>query len=265
MISNLRNRILRFLSDLQFVDLKRQSSYCNVCQNSVSEWLPMGSRPHARCPHCDSLERHRFVTLFLEEFNSTFVNKEFELLDIAPSVCMTGVFRRLKHVSKYVRMDVDPNADARQVDLVASLTEVPLPSSSQGLIYCSHVLEHIEDDNSAISEMFRLSNDETLVLIQIPYRNLVPTDEQFDVSVEERIRRFGQQDHVRYYGYDFVSRLAKNGFRVFEVNPIDFVSPRYMSKFRLEPLEPLFICTTKDSSKVDFQVIAKCLSKFARV
>ena len=75
-----------------------------------------------------------------------------------------------------------------------------------------HVLEHIPDDGAAIREMVRVLKPGGLALVQVPYRATVPTDEDPNASEEERTQRFGQADHVRYYGKDFNDRLRDNGF-----------------------------------------------------
>ncbi len=40
-------------------------------------------------------------------------------------------------------------------------------------------------------------------LVQVPFRPGTVLDEDPSAPVEERVRRFGQADHVRYYGDDF--------------------------------------------------------------
>jgi hypothetical protein len=207
----------------------------------------MGFRKFARCPNCNSLERHRFVTIFLESIKSEFP-EIVKVLDVAPSAAMTEMFLRNFNKDSYIRMDADPSADQRDVDLVASLTQVPLTSGSQDLIYCSHVLEHIVDDVAAIKELSRLSSNDSLVLIQVPHKSDVPTDEGLVATEEERLTRFGQADHVRYYGYDFTSRLTENGLDVVEVNPVEVLSTESLHSFALQPIEPLFICKRKGSN-----------------
>ena len=45
------------------------------------------------------------------------------------------------------------------------------------------------------------------------------TDEDPDAPVEERLARFGQEDHVRYYGDDFETRLMDAGLSLRRVTP----------------------------------------------
>ena len=114
-------------------------------------------------------------------------------------------------MSSYVGMDFDPGADSRIVNVQASLTQLPLPDASVGLMICFHVLEHIPDDAAAMAEIGRVLAPGGIAVVQVPRREGVPTDEDPDAPPEERLRRFGQRDHVRFYGDDFEDRLRAAG------------------------------------------------------
>ena len=114
----------------------------------------------------------------------------------------------------YLGMDFDPGADNRVVNVQASLTRLPLPDASVGLMVCFHVLEHIPDDAAAMAEMARALAPGGVAVVQVPRRKGVPTDEDPEAPVDERLRRFGQRDHVRFYGDDFEDRLRAAGLEV---------------------------------------------------
>ena len=50
---------------------------------------------------------------------------------------------------------------------------------------------------------------------------------------KERLRLFGQEDHVRCYGPDYVDRLREAGFDVQVFLPSDLVSPEEISRYGL--------------------------------
>ena len=54
----------------------------------------------------------------------------------------------------------------------------------------------------------------------------------------EREQAFGQFDHVRIYGQDYVDRLRAGGFRVERVQ----LPPTYAA-YGVNPDEELFVCT----------------------
>ena len=94
----------------------------------------------------------------------------------------------------------------------------------------------------AIREMARVLKPGGMAIVQVPYRESVPTDEDPDASPEERIRRFGQIDHIRYYGSDFNDRLRNNGFAVSFKRASDILPEDRRTKCNILAADPLWIC-----------------------
>ena len=138
---------------------------------------------------------------------------ESSVVDIAPTGAVANDLKTALG-RRYLSLDFDPAADGRLVDAQASLTRLPLRDDSVGLLLCSHVLEHVPDDAAAVAEISRTLDPYGLALIQVPRRLGVPTDEDPLASAEDRVKRFGQADHVRYYGDDFEERLEAGGLKV---------------------------------------------------
>ena len=178
--------------------------FCTTCRT----WLAWGVRARG-CPKCRSLERHRAFALLLPALAE--LAGPGICLDVAPATCLDLTLGELDTL-QVVRVDFDPAADRRTVDVQASVTQLPFPDGSAQLVMCSHVLEHVPDDRAAMRELGRVLSDTGIGLVVVPYRP-GRTDEDPDASTEERIRRFGQADHVRYYGDDFEDRLAESGLQ----------------------------------------------------
>lgn len=214
---------------------------CTACGRTSAEFLPAGPgrRPNAICPRCKALERHRFLTLLIEIAAPRVLTGDGTLLDIAPSSTTTPRLRELGG-GRYLSIDIDPGADRRIVDLRASLTELPLPDDSVDLMICYHVLEHVPDDDSAMAEIARVVRPGGMAIVQVPCRTGVPTDEDPSAGPEERIRRFGQADHVRVYGDDFEARLEAAGLDVHRIRT-DIVPPDLVDLFRLAPRESVWL------------------------
>jgi len=197
---------------------------CPVCSGTVRKKFRNGphARPDAKCPQCGSLERHRFLALLLRWAAPDLVQAG-AILDVAPSNAMTPLLEALdaRHV---IRADLDPAADGRQIDLQASLTGLPLADDSVDVLLCYHVLEHIPDDRAAIGEIARVLSARGIAYLQVPWRPGVPTDEDPTADVETRLARFGQANHVRWYGDDFEDRLVAGGLDVCRVLPSDLLS-----------------------------------------
>ena len=139
-----------------------------------------------------------------------FDGSSLRVLHWAPELGWANRLRRLPGVS-YLSGDVDPTKAIRELDL----TCIDLPDESIDLTLCSHVLEHVPDDRTAMSELLRILRPGGHTLVMVPLTR-APTDEDPTITdPEERRRRFGQTDHVRRYNaHDVGARLADAGFLV---------------------------------------------------
>ena len=213
--------------------------FCPCCGRFVSgPFRPgPGGRPDASCPHCGSLERQRFLALLLATLQPT-LPPIGTLLDIAPTVLVTPMLERLG-AERRIRMDL--GADPRMVDCYASLTDLPLPDDSVDFLMCYHVLEHIPDDRAAMRELARVLAPGGLGLVQVPWRSDEDTDEDPSASEEDRVRRFGQADHVRWYGRDLEQRLVDCGLSVRRVTPRTVLGEATCELLRLNPAEAVWV------------------------
>jgi len=130
------------------------------------------------------------------------------------------------------------------VDVKADILDLPFEDNSFDMVLCNHVLEHIEDDAKAMSELYRVLKPSGMGIFQIPQDlSLEKTYEDFNItSEEERKKHFGQYDHVRIYGKDYFDRLRKVGFKVEEVNYSKTIANELVDKYRLTKGEILPVC-----------------------
>lgn len=215
--------------------------FCPTCQQQVPRFKPGGvrQRPDAKCPACGALERHRFLAVLLDGLAPVLAH-EARVLDIAPSRYTTRHLERLGP-ARCVQVDLDPRADGRAVDVQASLTRLPFPAASFDVIVCYHVLEHVPDDRAAMHELARVLRPGGVALVQVPFRPEAATDEDPDADEEERVRRFGQADHVRWYGGDFEQRLERAGLTGPRILPQDVLGSRLCETFGVRPREPVWL------------------------
>ena len=195
-----------------------------------------GARPDARCPHCKSLERQRFLAVLTSCLSP--VVEVGTLLDIAPADCTTAVLGELAP-KRHIRMDI--GYDARGVDLLGSVTAIPLADRVVDMLVCYHVLEHVPDDLAAMREFARVLAPGGVGLVQVPIRFGMPTDEDLSAGEAERVRRFGQHDHVRYYGDDFEQRLVDSGLVFTRTSPRSLVGERVCTVLGLIPDEWVWV------------------------
>jgi SAM-dependent methyltransferase len=126
----------------------------------------------------------------------------------------------LKSIStSYVSMDLEGARAMRAMDLTA----LPLPDEAYTLVYCSNVLEHIPDDGRAIGEMRRVLKPGAHAVIIVPVQGETTDEDPTVTDPRERHARYGQYDHVRFYGLDIIHRLSAPGFRVtrLDVSQVD--------------------------------------------
>lgn len=194
-------------------------------------------RPDAVCPRCGSLERHRFLSLLLGVLAPDLRDLDL-VVEIAPSRQSKVLLDR---VDARRRISLDAGYDAREVDALASLTHLPLRDGSVDLLVCYHVLEHVPDDCAAMREIARVLSPRGIALLEVPIKIGVDTDEDPSATPEERLRRFGQSDHVRWYGDDFDARLSEAGLSSLRVTPPALVGEAAVKWFRLMPHEVVWV------------------------
>ena len=178
---------------------------------SYRKFLPYGygkQRENALSPGTLSLERHRQMWLFLQN-ETDFFTKNYKVLHIAPEQEFLRKFKKMKNLD-YTSADLFSPI----VDVKADILDLPFEDESFDVIFCNHVLEHIEDDRKAMSELYRVMKKGGWGILQVPMKNsLEKTYEDFTITdPKERQKHFGQYDHVRWYGMDYFDRLKSVGF-----------------------------------------------------
>lgn len=240
------------------VDVISTARFCPACHEPVDAFRSGGvrPRPNARCPNCGALERHRFLAVLLDGLGPA-LTRASTVVDIAPTRYTTAHLDRLE-VARYVRVDLDPDADGRAVDVQASLTHLPFPADSVDLLLCYHVLEHVPDDRAAMREIARVLRPGGRALVQVPFRGSRETDEDPDAPEDERIARFGQADHVRWYGGDFEDRLAEAGLVGSRIHPVDLLGQDLTTSIGARATEPVWVLrrARPDESAVIEHVVA---------
>jgi ubiquinone/menaquinone biosynthesis C-methylase UbiE len=85
---------------------------------------------------------------------------------------------------------------------------------SLDFLFVSHVLEHIEDDRLALSEMYRALSPGGVAFVEVPVLASLTYEDWSLKTQAERLIAFGQIDHVRLCGLDYVERLTRTGFDI---------------------------------------------------
>lgn len=139
-------------------------------------------------------------------------------MHFAPEHCLKNVLETIISID-YKTSHYGENSHS---DYNYDIRDIDAKNDTFDFIICSHVLEHIDDDKKAMSEMRRILKKGGVAFIQVPTwpSEKHPTYENPDiVDEEDRIIHFGQFDHVRIYGLDVEHRLNEAGFS--KVEPVE--------------------------------------------
>lgn len=218
-----------------------QGRLCPICGCSSPRFGPFGRKPRddAQCLHCGSLERDRFAWLFIRTRTNLFDPAPKAMLHVSPESCLGERFRahlgdgylsanlyRDDHVM--VRMDI---------------TRILYPDEAFDAIYCSHVLEHVDDDRRALAELYRVLRPGGWAILVVPLMGEETFEDPRITDPQDRLAAYGHEGHVRRYGPDVVDRFCEAGFSVEVTRVADLVGTDAAVTLGMTPSRALFYCT----------------------
>lgn len=217
--------------------------YCPICKTKAAYFIHYGQkyRPDARCPTCNSLERHRFDFVFLKKKTDLFSGNK-KVLHFAPEKCFKKMFTKLFE-NNYITADLY----AKNAQVKMDIMNIKFPDNTFDFIYCCHVLEHVDNDVLAMQELYRVLKYNGHAIINVPITLKLKTtyEDKTITSPDERLKHFGQSNHVCRYGSDYIDRLKYAGFTVKKFLLKDLLSKKDIKKFGLSNIinHPLFYCS----------------------
>ncbi|MES2574153.1 MAG: methyltransferase domain-containing protein [Bacteroidota bacterium] len=180
---------------------------CNVCEKKLRTFIELPNAD-SLCPNCGSLKRNRRLWQLLE---NEFLTPNSNVLDFSPSRCL---YRKLKKIKTINYQSTDLSGDFI-ADNQFDITNLEITDNSLDLIICYHILEHIENDIKAMKELFRVMKPGAKALIQTPFKEGEIYEDYTIKSGQDRLKHFGQEDHVRIYSaLGLKKRLENCGFLV---------------------------------------------------
>lgn len=165
------------------------------------------ARQDVICDFCRSAPRHRIIATWADK--NIDILKNSKILYFAPELSMMLWFKQHGiHVKTADLYD-------KRAELKLDITALDLPSESEDIIFCNHVLEHVLDHVTALSEMHRVLRKGGILVISFPIDDaLAHMREDKDASAQDRLKLFGQNDHIRLFGNDSKKMLEDAGFEV---------------------------------------------------
>ncbi len=204
--------------------------YCPLCNGNYRKFLPagIGVRPNARCPGCNSLERHRLFWIAYQQMkDSGKICNGGKMLHVAPEPMLSD---RFQSEFEYISGDLDGNRAMTSLDI----TDIGFPNDSFDAIVCHHVLEHVPNDRVAIEELYRVLKLGGWGSISVPMFGPTTVEDYSITDPKIRQKLFGQKDHVRQYGLDFLERLKEIGFTLTILRKPDIAAPKLLDKLSVD-------------------------------
>jgi SAM-dependent methyltransferase len=136
---------------------------CNICGWHGSEFAAPPHSEAANCPHCGSIARDRF--LYWCWTHRVPYDRNQRVLETSPR--LDERYReRIARVVNYTASDYDESAHKAMIKL--DLQHIELPDASVDVVLTPHVLEHVPNTESALSELYRVVSAGGSVMLMIP-------------------------------------------------------------------------------------------------
>ncbi len=214
-----------------------------ITGKTYRKFLPYGyggraKRKNVLCPGSLSLERHRLLWLYLKQ-KTNFFSKPHKMLHIAPEQCFYKIFKAQSNLA-YTTGDYNsPIADVH-----FDLHKAPFGDNSFDVILCNHVLEHVEDADQCMRELYRMMKPGGWGIFQVPLdtTRTVTYEDKSITSPEQRELHFWQKDHVRLFGLDYKDKLANAGFKVTVDDFVNTLGEDLVERYRLPAGEMIYFC-----------------------
>jgi len=194
---------------------------CNICGFHARRFLQRGhdypiiseleiigaGKRDVDCPKCGSSDRDRLI---YEYFKSNFSAEQLfgkKLLHVAPEKALS---RKLASEFELdiVKIDLRTKGYLFVYDksvIHANVMKLPFESNFFDFVICNHVLEHVENVETALTEIHRTLKTGGTAITQVPLSLKIPHTLEGETAwnKHERIEKLGQFDHLRLFGADF--------------------------------------------------------------
>lgn len=156
------------------------------------------------------------------------------MLHVAPEGALSRLF---SPDFDYVSIDLDGSQAMMAMDITALIFD----DESFDVVICNHVLEHVPDDRRAMDELYRVMKRGGWGSLQVPMIGDITQEDLSITDPAERSRLYGQDDHVRQYGRDFLERLREAGFEVNDYRKEDWLSPDELARLSVDCEESVML------------------------
>jgi SAM-dependent methyltransferase len=169
---------------------------------------PYGRRPRGECAKCRSKERTRTIFALLKKLE--VLDRRYSVLHIAPEPALAARLSETyggNYTIADIREDALAKFDGKIERLLLDVTRLSdaVKSRRFDIIIHSHVMEHVRGSwPVAFLRLHALLKPDGWHVFAVPIMRDWSKEDLADMTADERHRRFGQHDHMRYIGrHDF--------------------------------------------------------------
>ena len=218
--------LLKFYEYCALNKLKFKSVICPCCGYKGKSFEPMMIMPlyvrnNAKCPKCLSFERHRALYSFYKDYFSK-ISSKVQCLHYGAEDTFKNFFNSLNLLEyypiyyldepepvatkvKYENLEQRFLINGKEIFVNGDMQNIEFESNTIDYIIHHHVLEHVEDENLALQEMFRVLKKGGKVFMNLPMHK--PGEKTTFNNKPD------QMGHWRHYGDDSKYRFEKQGFK----------------------------------------------------
>ncbi|MDE6947287.1 MAG: class I SAM-dependent methyltransferase [Anaeroplasmataceae bacterium] len=148
----------------------------------------------------------------------------------------------MRNRESYISADIEFG----RADIIVDITNMQFSDNSFDYIICNHVMEHIEKEKKAFLEIERCLRPGGTLVLTVPICWEQETFENASIETQkDRMRYYGQKDHVRLYGNDIVKRIEGFGFEVDLYRSDQILRNQEIKKFGYIQKDSVLLCKVK--------------------
>ena len=218
---------------------------CNVCGCRFDNFIPGGVktdsfakyhvigggfRENYKCPFCDAIDRERFLH-YVMKVRLNISEASGRVLHFAPEACIKQLIQSNAKIDYYTG-DIVP----KKAMHITDITDMQrYGDEAFDYVICNHVMEHILDEKRAMTEIKRVLKRGGKLIFSVPVCMDIDVtyEDETITEPEERLVKYGQKDHVRLYGRDFLERFKSYGLKITKHTPKDSFSSDEIERFGL--------------------------------
>jgi SAM-dependent methyltransferase len=237
-VKRITKKIIIKLSQIYF-NILGSKVECNICHYKANKFDSDSWHLYCVCPNCSSGVRQRLLVASLkliDNFSYDRIIRDKNILHFAPEKSLQKLIQNTAKAYKSADLLAE-GYSYKKIDYNIDISDMKIfDNESFDCVIACDVLEHVPDHKGAIKEVYRILSPGGYCIFTVPQKdNLKNTFEDISITdKKERERVFGQSDHLRIYGDDFIDLLQDSGFEVTAVNE-SFFDKDIVERFVLFP------------------------------